>query len=269
MALRRARHGERPARAEPSSLVIQPPHLVGMREQPGLLVDDDRVVVPRVPVAEHDLHELVGAVVACVVLQMLVMPHVERFAVIHRGDDVPCRAAARHQVERGEHTGHVERFEIGGRTGGAEAETFRRHAHHREHGDRVHLHAAYAMLDRVAMVVAVAVRHREPIVEEAEVELAFLQHAADGAVVVGRHGVVARFRMAPGTYQVGAVLRLQEADHDHLAHARAPSPLLRSSPVSSRGTAVEGETRCSALVTTPNGKAPVELREVAGAAAAA
>ncbi len=82
----------------------------------------------------------------------------------------------------------------------------------------IHLHATYAVLDGVAVVVAVAVRHRQAVVEEAEVELAFLQHAADGAVVVGGHGVIARFRMTPGAHEVGAVLRLQEPDHDHLAH---------------------------------------------------
>ena len=48
------------------------------------------------------------------------------------------------------------------------------------------------MLDRVAMIVAVTVRHRQAVVEEAKVELAFLQHAADGAVIIGGHGIVAR-----------------------------------------------------------------------------
>ena len=221
MALRRTRHGERATRTEPCSLMVQPPHLVGMREQSGLLVDDDRVVVPGIPVAEHHFHELVGAIVARVVLQVFVMAHVQRFAVVHRRHDVPGGATAGHQVERREHARDVERFEIGGGAGGAETQALGRHAHHCEHGDRVHLHAADAVLDRVAMVVAVAVRHRQTVVEEAEVELAFLQHAADGAVVVGGHRVIARFRMAPGTDKVGAVLRLQETDHDHLAHLRS------------------------------------------------
>ncbi len=33
--------------------------------------------------AKHHLHELVGAVVARVVLQVLVIAHVQRFAVVH------------------------------------------------------------------------------------------------------------------------------------------------------------------------------------------
>src|SRR4051794_34072728 len=67
--------------------------------------------------------------------------------------------------------------------------------------------------------------------------------------------------MAPGADKVGAVLRLQETHHDHLAHIRRSVPI-RYSPVSSRGTAVEGKLMLG-LVTTPNGKAPMELREVA------
>src|SRR5579871_2010516 len=65
--------------------------------------------------------------------------------------------------------------------------------------------------------------------------------------------------MAPGTHQIRAVLRLQETDHDHLAHVR---PLHPYSPVSSRGTAVEGNLMLG-LVTTPDGKASMELRGVA------
>ena len=129
MALRRARHGERPARLEELALVVEPLHLRGIGIAAVLLVDDDRAVVPGVPVAEHDFHEFVGAVVAQVVLQMGVLAHVERLAVVDRGDDVPGRAAVRHQVERLEAPRDVERLEIGGRGGRGEAELFGRHAH--------------------------------------------------------------------------------------------------------------------------------------------
>src|SRR6476661_8871177 len=67
--------------------------------------------------------------------------------------------------------------------------------------------------------------------------------------------------MTPGADQVGAVLRLQETDHDHLAHWRRSVPI-RYSPVSSRGFALEGNVMLG-LVTTLNDKAPMELREVA------
>ena len=94
MALRRARHRERPARLEEFSVVIEPLHLGRIGEPPALLVDDQRAVFPGIPVAEHDLHEFVGAVVAQVVLEMLLAPHVVRFAVVDRGHHVPGGAAA-------------------------------------------------------------------------------------------------------------------------------------------------------------------------------
>src|SRR5581483_8005525 len=57
------------------------------------------------------------------------------------------------------------------------------------------------------------------IVEEGELELAGLQHAGDVGVVVGRGEIAARFGVAPGAGEVGAVLRLHEADQDNVAHA--------------------------------------------------
>src|SRR3546814_10820499 len=51
-----------------------------------------------------------------------------------------------------------------------------------------------------------------------EVELARLQHAGDVLVVVHRQEVGARIGMAPRGREIGAVLRLQEADQGHLAH---------------------------------------------------
>ena len=89
MALRRARHGEGSARAEPLALVIEAVDLRGIGEAVVLLVDDQRVVVPGAPVPDHHLHELVGAVVAQVVLEVLVAAEVERLGVVERGHHVP------------------------------------------------------------------------------------------------------------------------------------------------------------------------------------
>src|SRR3546814_9692124 len=69
VALRRARHGERAAGLEEAALVVEAVHLVGMGEQAAFLVLNDGAVLPGVPVPEHDLHELVGHVVAQVVLR--------------------------------------------------------------------------------------------------------------------------------------------------------------------------------------------------------
>ena len=82
MALLRARHRERPARLEELSLVVEPLHLGRVGKAAALLVDDQRAVFPGVPVAEHDFHEFVGAVVAEIMLEMGVLAHVVRFAVV-------------------------------------------------------------------------------------------------------------------------------------------------------------------------------------------
>src|SRR6516165_3564746 len=61
----------------------------------------------------------------------------------------------------------------------AESEPLGRHGHHREHGDGIELHAADAVLDGVGVIASIHVRHRQPIVEKAEMEFAGLQYAAD------------------------------------------------------------------------------------------
>ena len=59
-------------------------------------VDNQRIIFPGVPVAEHDFHELVRAVVAQVVLHNLTAAHVERLAVVERGHHVPARPTVGH-----------------------------------------------------------------------------------------------------------------------------------------------------------------------------
>ena len=55
-------------------LVIEPLDLGWIGEPAALLVDDQRAVFPGIPVAEHHFHELVGAVVAQVMLEMGSLP---------------------------------------------------------------------------------------------------------------------------------------------------------------------------------------------------
>ena len=64
------------------------------------LVEQDGVVVPTVPVAEHGFHELVRAVVAEVVFQVLRTAEISGLGVVERGDYVPRRAAARRSCRR-------------------------------------------------------------------------------------------------------------------------------------------------------------------------
>ena len=202
--------------------------LAGSAKRPRLLVHDQRAVFPGVPMAEHHFHEFVRPVVAEIVREMGVLAHIVRLAVVQRGDDVPGRPPARHQVEGRKTPRDIERFEIGGRSGRAEPELFGGHAHAGQHHDRIHLHAADAVFDGMGVIVAVAVRHRQPVVEKRHMEFAGFQDPADLLVVVRRHRIVARLRMAPRARQIGAVLRLQEADHHHLpCHAALRVPVGR------------------------------------------
>ena len=86
-------------------------NLAWLGEQAGPLVLDDGVVLPGVPVAEHNLHELVGPVVAQIVLDHLVPAHVLGLAVVERGNDVEVGALG-HQVEGGEQPCHVKRLVV-------------------------------------------------------------------------------------------------------------------------------------------------------------
>jgi len=222
MALRRARHRERSARAEKVALIVEAVNLVRLGEQARGLVLNDGVVIPSVPVPEHDLHEFVGAVVAQIVADRRGAAHILRFAVIERGDDVPGGAAVRHQIERGEEAGNVVRLVIARRIGRAESKPLGRRAHHRQNRDGIELHAADAMLDGVGVIAPIHVRHRQAIVEETEVKLPLLQDAPDIPVIITRPAIGARSRMAPGAREIGAVLRLQKTDQNHLAHRRCP-----------------------------------------------
>src|SRR5262245_53789282 len=120
MALRRARHRERPARLEELSRVVKAFHLARIGIAAGLLVDDDGAVVPAIPMPEHHLHEFVGSVVAQVMFEVLVGAHVERFAVVDGGYYVPGRATAAHQIKRGKPAGKIEGLEVGGRASGSQ-----------------------------------------------------------------------------------------------------------------------------------------------------
>ena len=164
--------------------------------------------------AVHHLHELVGTVVSLVVRGRLSKAHVARLVVVDRGDDVPRRPTAREVVERGEHTGHVEGLVVGGRVGSTQAEPVGSHAHCREHCDWVELHAADARFHRVPVVAAEHVGHRQPVIEEAEIEAARFEHLADVAVVIEARDIVSGVGMPPGGRDGRAVLRLQEA-HQH------------------------------------------------------
>src|SRR6202158_6052785 len=112
MALLRARDRARPARLEECPFVIEAIDLGRIGEPAAFLVDQERTVLPGIPVAEHHFHEFIGAVVAEIMIEMRVLSHVVGFAVVDGGNDIPGGAAAGHQIESGEAAGDIERFVI-------------------------------------------------------------------------------------------------------------------------------------------------------------
>src|SRR6202035_4074148 len=76
MALAGAWHRERPTRLEELALVIEAFYLGRGGGAAAVLVDQQRAVLPAVPMAEHHFHESVCAVVAEVVIEMGVLAHI-------------------------------------------------------------------------------------------------------------------------------------------------------------------------------------------------
>ena len=233
MALRRRRHGERPAGVEVPAAVVEAAHLRRIGEHAARLVEHDRVRLPCLPVREHDFDELVGAIVARVVSGDSVRAEVRGLGVVERGHDVPAGPAAGHVIEGREEPRDVKRLVVRRRAGRAEPEPARRRTHHREDRDRIHLHHPHPVAHRLGEVVAEAVRHRKAIIEECEVELAVLEGAGDPPVVLRRHEVAGGFGVTPRRGEVRAVLRLQKADHGYPA---VRHPTLPSSARSAGGT---------------------------------
>ena len=197
--------------------------LSGCGEEAARLVLDDGVVLPGVPVAEHDLHELVGAVVAQIVLDHLVAAHVLRLAVVERGDHVPGGAA-------------VASSDRAWRTRAPHGTARSRSSNRSRRGRGARSPCPMT----VSTVTASSFTQRMPCwtvcawsrpymsgidsrsSKKARWNLPASRMRPTCAVVVRRPGVGARLRMAPGARQIGAVLRLQEGDQGHLAHGRCP-----------------------------------------------
>src|SRR5260370_1142613 len=142
------------ANSESASLVIEPLDLGRIGKTAALLVDDQGTVFPGIPMAEHDFHEFIGAVVAQVMFEVMVLAHVECFAVIHGRDHIPGGPAVGHQIQRRKTPRHVERLVIGGRAGRGEPELFGDHAHRGQYHDRGHLDAADAVFDGMRVALA-------------------------------------------------------------------------------------------------------------------
>ena len=89
--------------------------LVRVGEDPaGALVHHQRIILPRIPVTEDALNELVRSIVAHVMRQVLRGTHVHGFGIVQGGDYIPRGASAYHEVECLEGPRDMERLVVGG-----------------------------------------------------------------------------------------------------------------------------------------------------------
>jgi hypothetical protein len=211
-----ARHRERAADLEPLALVVELVDRLGLGEQAVLAVEHQRVVIPGVPEPDGGLEELVRPVVARVVSQDLVDAEVLRLAVVDRGDDVPCRPTPGEVVERRERPRHMERRVVGGRVGGAESDVAGRAGQDAEHDAEVELHRAGARAHGLGDGAAVDAGHRQPVVEEHQIEAPVLEGATDLLVVARCEEPVLGGRVPPRPRVHRRVPGLHEAHQRHL-----------------------------------------------------
>ena len=109
--------------------MINPVDLGRVGEPARLLVQQHRSIFPGVPQLGCGLHELVGHVIAVVVLQVLRRAEILGLGVVEGGHNVPGNPALGEVVQRGEQPGHVEGRVIGGGVGGAQTQVFGRQTH--------------------------------------------------------------------------------------------------------------------------------------------
>ncbi|MPM80267.1 hypothetical protein SDC9_127314 [bioreactor metagenome] len=262
IALLRARHRQWPARLEVGADVVQAAHLVGVGIDLGHLVVDDGVVRPGVPVAHDHFHELVGAVIAQIVLQMFFVAEVRGLGIIHRRDHIPRHAALGHQVQRGIETRHMIGLVIGRRIGGAQAQARGGHGHGHQHRGGFQLGGTHAVFHGVAVAVAVDVRNGQAIIEEGHVELALFQRARHALEILRAQRVRHAGRMPPRARVVGAILCLHEGDERHLArgvgHERLSSFVVTGSATTAHVRKYSCKPRapqflvCDGLIDAPN-----------------
>ena len=89
--------------------------LARVGEDAAHLVQHQRIRLPAVPQFEHQFDKLIGAGVALIVGQVLGMAEQARFAVVHRGHDIPGAATSGDMVQGGDGPRHMGRLVVGGR----------------------------------------------------------------------------------------------------------------------------------------------------------
>ena len=196
-ALRRSRRVERPARGEEASLEVDRADLGGIDEHAGLAVHDDGVGIPRFPELAHQVDELVGHLVAQVVLDMRIEAEILRRPLGRGGDEVAAHPALRHQVQGGDQAGQQVRRVEAGRDRRRDAEMARRLGDQGHQRQGIVLRRAQGTAQIEVHGAAVVVRDEQRILEQQVVEAGPLQRPRQLDMQVGLRPVFG-VRAAPG-----------------------------------------------------------------------
>jgi hypothetical protein len=125
MALRRAGDVERASHAEVPAVVVKDVHAIHLAEDPALRVARERVIIPAVPQAAADVHELGRPLIELIMRKVVLTAKVEVLPRHAAGDDVPAGAAAADVVDRGELARDLEGKVVAGGGGADEADVLR------------------------------------------------------------------------------------------------------------------------------------------------
>ena len=139
--------------------------------------------------------------------------------VVDGGHHIPCGPSARQVIQAGERPRDVERLVVRRRIGGAEADVRCRLGEYAEDDAEVEFDRARAVSDRFGDRTAVDAGHRKSVVEEHQIEAAFLQLPPDFGVVRRVEIAVFGGGVAPGSGIHGGASRLHESNERHLVGA--------------------------------------------------
>ena len=117
--------------------MIQPAHLGRIGKQIGRFINDERIILPTVPMTQHNLDKFIGPIVAEIMIDGTFAAHILRFSIIQRGHNIPGDTAMGHQIKGRKHTRYVERLIICGRHSGAQTKLVGRHGHRHQGGNRI------------------------------------------------------------------------------------------------------------------------------------
>ena len=131
-----------------------------------------------------DFEELVGAVVALVLRDLLAQRKIPGFGVLERGDHVPAAASGAQMVQRGKGACQFIGLEIAGRAGGHQTQVPGDARHGRQHQRGVQPHGAQRAVAQLAVGAALeAVGNGQNIGKKSHVETASLERLRDLLIV--------------------------------------------------------------------------------------